>query len=75
MPSCPDSEACGGGGLQPTLSRALRQWGMWGMGQAYLAIHNARLLQGDLWLGEQLPALVAAHLPEAGLPLYYQKLL
>ena len=57
--------------LSPVLSG--RGWG-WD-GQAYLAIHNACLLQGDLWLGQQLPALVATHLPEAGLPLHYQKLL
>ena len=44
-------------------------------GGAYLAVHDARLLQGDLWLGQQLPAVVAAHLPEAGLPLNNQKLL
>lgn len=46
-----------------------------GTGQKYLAIHNARLLQGDLWLGQQLLALMAAHLPETRLPLNYQKLL
>ena len=44
-------------------------------GWVYLAIHDARLLQGDLWLGQQLPAVLAAHLPEARLPLYDQKLL
>ena len=44
-------------------------------GWVYLAIHDARLLQGDLWLGQQLPAVLAAHLPEARLPLNDQKLL
>ena len=43
-------------------------------GWVYLAIHDARLLQSDLWLGQQLPAVIAAHLPEAGLPLNDQKL-
>lgn len=42
---------------------------------AYLAVSNACLLQGDLGMDQRLPALVAAHLPEAGLLLYYQKLL
>lgn len=61
------------GGLQPQAPSARRQGGVVG-GWVYLAIHDARLLQSDLWLGQQLPAVIAAHLPEAGLPLNDQKL-
>ena len=43
--------------------------------QAYLPVYHASLLQRDVWLGEQLPALRVAHLPEAGLPSYCQNLL
>ena len=71
LESGPGADGVGG----PALSSAFTQGVMVGTGQAYLAVHNACLLQGDLWLGQQLPALMTAHLPEAGLPLYYQKLL
>lgn len=62
------------GVLQPQTPSARRRGGVVG-GWVYLAIHDARLLQGDLWLGQQLPAVLAAHLPEARLPLNDQKLL
>lgn len=82
-PSCP--AGCRGGWglgpqptergvLQPQTPGARRQSRVVG-GWVYLAIHDTRLLQGDLWLGQQLPAIVAAYLPEAGLPPNDQKLL
>lgn len=70
----PGPAAYGEGRSPAPGSRARKQGGVVG-GWVYLAIHDARLLQGDLWLGQQLPAVIAAHLPEAGLPLNDQKLL
>ena len=67
------SQECGHGGLLPARASIWRgpvSHLVHLLQEQVLAVHHASLLQCDVWLGQQLPALGVAHLPEASLSLH-----